>query len=346
MKKRIVCVLMSIAVLALGACAQKAASENANAVKEEVKQEAKEKSKEKIELSVFAGSIPENTPTGAGLNAMVEYINEKGGESLKAKAYYDTSLGDATSMVQGLQQGTIDIGVAGTAYFSGLVPEVEIFQLPFLFENLEDARNAVDGEVAGKIFEKFEEKSIVGLSFWENGFRQLSNNVRPVSTPKDLEGIKMRTLPATVQVETWKALGALPTTIDSSELYTALQQGTVNAQENPLHEIVSRKFYEVQNHISLTDHVYTPFMMGMSKKTWDKLDDEQRMIIKEAADIGKDIQRKVTEEKTAEAKQTLLDNGCEIIETPDKEAFKSIAVSSWKVFTDANGTELLDMIQK
>ena len=95
-----------------------------------------------IELSVFAGSIAENTPTGTGLKAMVDYMNENGGGTLKATDYYDTALGDATSMVQGLQQGTIDIGVSGTAYFSGLVPEVEVFQLPFLFDDLEEARAA------------------------------------------------------------------------------------------------------------------------------------------------------------------------------------------------------------
>lgn len=227
-----------------------------------------------------------------------------------------------------------------------MVPEVEVFQLPFLFDNLEEARAAVDGAASEKIFEKFAEKGIVGLAFWENGFRELSNNVRPVTTPADLSGIKMRTLPATVQVETWKALGALPTTIDASELYTALQQGTVSAEENPLHEIVSRKFYEVQQYITLTDHVYTPFMMGISQKTWDKLSDQQKSVVMDAANAGKEAQRKANEEKTIEAKQVLLDNGCEIVENPDKEAFKEIAVSAWKVFTDENGTELLDIIQK
>ena len=341
MRKTVMYMLLAAAVLGMGGCGkanQPASADNGGT-------EAK-KAEAAIELSVFAGSVAENTPTGTGLTAMVDYINENGGGTLKATDYYDTALGDATSMVQGLQQGTIDIGVSGTAYFSGLVPEVEVFQLPFLFDNLEEARAAVDGAASEKIFEKFAEKGIVGLAFWENGFRELSNNVRPVTTPADLNGIKMRTLPATVQVETWKALGALPTTIDASELYTALQQGTVSAEENPLHEIVSRKFYEVQQYITLTDHVYTPFMMGISQKTWDKLSDQQKQVVMDAANVGKEAQRKANEEKTIEAKQVLLDNGCEIVENPDKEAFKEIAVSAWKVFTDENGTELLDIIQK
>ncbi|MCC8026086.1 MAG: DctP family TRAP transporter solute-binding subunit [Clostridium sp.] len=338
MRKKVISIVLAAVILGTAGCGGKQASGTGD-----IGHQASSGSV--IELSVFAGSIAENTPTGTGLKAMVDYINENGGGTLKATDYYDTALGDATSMVQGLQQGTVDIGVSGTAYFSGLVPEVEVFQLPFLFDNLEDARAAVDGEAADKIFEKFGEKGIVGLTFWENGFRELTNNVRPVSAPADLSGIKMRTLPATVQVETWKALGALPTTIDASELYTALQQGTVSAEENPLHEVVSRKFYEVQKYITLTDHVYTPFMMGISQKTWDKLNDEQKQVVRDGAQAGKEAQRKANEEMTEEAMQVLLDHGCEVVENPDKEAFKEIAVGVWNVFTDENGTELLDIIQ-
>ena len=300
---------------------------------------------ENIKLSLFAGSIPENTPTGGALKVMADYINENSNGTLTATAFYDTALGDATSMVQGLQQGTVDIGVSGTAYFSGLVPEVEVFQLPFLFSNLEEARAAVDGPAKDAIFEKMSASGIIGLAFWENGFRELSNNVKPIKTPDDMKGIKMRTLPAEVQVETWKAMGALPATIDASELYTALQQGTVSAQDNPLHEIVSRKFYEVQPYVTLTDAVYTPFLMAMSEATWNKLSDSQKEVIMKAAEVAREEQLKLTDEAQAEALQTLLDNGVTVEENPDKEAFKEKAMPTWSLFTDQYGTELVDMIQ-
>ena len=300
---------------------------------------------ENIKLSLFAGSIPENTPTGGALKVMADYINENSNGTLTATAFYDTALGDATSMVQGLQQGTVDIGVSGTAYFSGLVPEVEVFQLPFLFSNLEEARAAVDGPAKDAIFEKMSASGIIGLAFWENGFRELSNNVKPIKTPDDMKGIKMRTLPAEVQVETWKAMGALPATIDASELYTALQQGTVSAQDNPLHEIVSRKFYEVQPYVTLTDAVYTPFLMAMSEATWNKLSDSQKEVIMKAAEVAREEQLKLTDEAQAEALQTLLDNGVTVEENPDKEAFKEKAMPTWSLFTDQCGTEILDLIQ-
>ena len=300
---------------------------------------------DKITISLFAGSIGKNTPTGGALEVMAEYINANSNGTITAQTFYDTELGDATSMVQGLQQGTVDIGVSGTAYFSGLIPEIEVFQLPFLFGSLEEAREATGGEVADIINKKFESVGIVGLSFWENGFRELTNNVRPVSTPADLNGIKMRTLPAEIQVACWQAMGALPTTIDAAELYTALQQGTVSAQDNPLHEIVSRKFYEVQPYITLTDAVYTPFYMAMSKITWDAMSESQQELIVEAAAVGRAAQQKLNEEATAAATQVLLDAGCTIEENPDKAAFQEIAMGVWPLFTDKYGTDLVDMIK-
>ena len=301
-----------------------------------------------ITISLFAGSIPENTATGAALAEMADYINQNSNGTITAEAFYDTALGDATSMVQGLQQGTIDIGISGTAYYSGLVPDVEVYQLPFLFSDLESARAATasDSESCQAIFAKLEEKGLVGLSFWENGFRELTNNVRPISKPDDMKGIKMRTLPSEVQVATWEARGAVTTTIDASELYTALQQGTVQAQDNPLHEIVARKFYEVQPYVTLTDAVYTPFLMSMSKITWDVLSESQQQLIKEAADWAREQQIAITDKNQASALQTLKDNGCEIVEDPDKAAFQEKAAPTWSIYTDANGSDILDMIQK
>lgn len=303
---------------------------------------------EAITISLFAGSIPENTPTGQGIKSMAEYINQNSNGTIKAEAFYDTALGDATSMVQGLQQGTIDVGVCGTSYYSGLIPDIDVYQLPFLFGSLEEARKATssDSESVKAIFAKMNDKGLVGLCLYENGFRELSNNVRPIKTPDDVKGIKMRTLPSDVQVATWDAMGALTTSIDAAELYTALQQGTVQAQDNPLHEIASRKFYEVQKYITMTDAVYTPLLMAMSKSTYEKMSESQRALIVEAAQHSREVQLKATDEKQSEAKDTLIKGGCEIEENPDKEAFKEKAMPTWKIFTDKNGTEILDMIRK
>jgi tripartite ATP-independent transporter DctP family solute receptor len=298
-----------------------------------------------IKLSVFSGSIPKNSPTGEALGYMVDLINKNAGGTLLAEAFYDTELGDATSMIQGLQQGTIDVGISGDSYYSGLVPEIQVYELPFLFSSVEQARKTVDGPTKDIIFKKLETKGIIGLCFWENGMRQLSNNVRPVKTPDDLKGIKMRTLPAKVQVEAWKALGALPTSIDAAELYTALQVGTVSAQENPLAEIEFRKFYEVQKYITLSNHVYTPFLMSLSKKTADKLSPEQLKIVKDAALAGQAKERELATKANAAAKQLLVDKGIVFEENPDLDKFKVLTAPVYQVFTSANGEELLKAVQ-
>lgn len=339
MRKILACMLASAMLLSLAACGGSSSGASG---------ESGNSSGGTVKLSVFAGSIPKNTPTGEAMEFFVKELNEKSGGSLQATAYYDTELGDATSMVQGLQQGTVDIGVSGDSYYSGLVPEIQVYELPFLFPDVETARAAVDGESKDLIFEKLEQKGIIGLCFWENGMRQLSNNVRPVKPPDDLKGIKMRTLPATVQVEAWKALGALPTSIDASELYTALQVGTVSAQENPLAEIEFRKFYEVQDYVTLTNHVYTPFLLSISKMTADKLSDEQMQIVRDAAIAAQKVQRDAATKADQEAKQKLLDAGVEIEENPDIAKFQELTAPVYSIFTEQcpeNGQKLIDMLK-
>lgn len=299
------------------------------------------------ELILFAASIPENTPTGVGLKAMADYINENSNGTLKAVDYYDTALGDASSLAEALKTGTVDVGVSGTAYFSSLVPEIEVFQLPFLFSDLETARRICSGPVADEINQMFAPHGLIGLSFWENGFRELSNNKVAVKTPADMKGIKMRTLGAKVQIATWNAFGAMTTQIDASELYTSLQQGTIDAQDNPLHEIVARKLYEVQPYVSMTDATYTPFYMAISQAKWDALDDTQKALVKEAAAVGRKAQLEATDAAQATAKQTLIDNGVTIVEDVDKAAFQALAMPQWDIFTSQSeaSAKLLKEVQ-
>lgn len=298
------------------------------------------------DIAVFAGSLPESTPTGAGVTAMVESLNSSG-TGFEATAFFDTSLGDASTMISALQEGTIDVGVSGSSYYSGLVPQIQGFELPFVFEDLEHARRATGpGAARDHLVELFESTKIVGLSIWENGMRQLTNNVRAVHSPDDLRGIKIRTLPAPIQQSAWAAMGGLPQAIDASELYTALQQGTVQAQENPLAEIEFRKFYEVQTHLSMTSHVYTPFMMGVSRRTWERLTAEQRTALEEAAEVGRTAQLEANDVAEVEAREILEENGIEFVDDPDREAFKELGTTVWSRFTDQFGTELLDLIQE
>ena len=298
-----------------------------------------------VELCVFSGGISKATPTGTAVQAMIAEVEEKSGGSIKIKDFYDTELGDSKTMIQSLVQGTIDMGITGCSYYAGVVPQIQVFELPFLFEDVAQARAAVDGPARDIIFEKLAAQGIIGLSFWENGMRNLSNNVRPINSLADLKGIKIRTLPAKIQIEAWKALGALPTPIDAAELYTALHAGTVSAQENPYVVIRDQKFYEVQPYISETRHVYTPFLFSMSKISADKLTPEQLQIIKDAAVNAQKIQRDANDTVTVAAKEFMREQGVQIIENIDLTEWRERVVPVYSIFTDANGTELLEIVR-
>lgn len=298
-----------------------------------------------VELCVFSGGISKATPTGTAVQAMIAEVEEKSGGSIKIKDFYDTELGDSKTMIQSLVQGTIDMGITGCSYYAGVVPQIQVFELPFLFEDVAQARAAVDGPARDIIFEKLAAQGIIGLSFWENGMRNLSNNVRPINSLADLKGIKIRTLPAKIQIEAWKALGALPTPIDAAELYTALHAGTVSAQENPYVVIRDQKFYEVQPYITETRHVYTPFLFSMSKISADKLTPEQLQIIKDAAVNAQKIQRDANDTVTVAAKEFMREQGVQIIENIDLTEWRERVVPVYSIFTDANGTELLEIVR-
>jgi tripartite ATP-independent transporter DctP family solute receptor len=180
------------------------------------------------------------------------------------------------------------------AIVSGFEIQFTILDFPFLFKDKEAAYKALDGELGQTLNELLPEKQgIRNLVFMENGLRHITNNRKPIKTPEDLKGIKIRTMENPVHQAMFKLLGANPTPLSFSELYTALQQGTVDAQENPLPIMYSSKFYEVQKFCSLTGHVYAPSTLLISETFWQSLSDEERAIIREATIIYRDNQRRV-----------------------------------------------------
>jgi len=297
-----------------------------------------------IELSASSG-LPADNPASKAMDLMAKRVEELTNGSVTVKVFYDNQLGDPTTLVKNLQQGTVDIAATGDSYYAGVVPAIQVFELPFLFENYDQARVGVDGPVGEKVLAKFEGTGIKALNFWEIGFRHLTTNSTPVKTPEDLKGVKIRTLPAPVQVKTWELLGALPTPMDFSEVYTSLQQGVIDAQENPLNNITSAKFYEVQKHLSLTGHVYTPMLLAMSQMTWDKLSEEQRQAIITAGKEAQEHERQLISEGEAKDLELIEQSGVTIERNPDVAAFKAIAQGAYEVFTKDHGDELIKEIQ-
>ena len=249
-----------------------------------------------------------------------ELVKEKSGGRLIVQVAPAAQLGDDVPILTSLRSGTVDFAANSQGSMSTVVPEYAAFGLPFLFPTLQDAWKVMDGPVGDQLAKLTEDKGMVVLGYWDNGIRHVSNKVRPIKTPADMKGLKIRTPPDAVTIDIMKALGAEPEQIKFSELYVALQQGVVDGQENPLMNIWSSKLYEVQKYISQTAHKYemTPFVM--SKRSYDKMSDADRKIIREAALEATKVNRQMSLDSDAQLVGELKAKGIEI-NSPDLGPF-------------------------
>ena len=239
----------------------------------------------------------------------------------------NAQFGDDVEMLTALRLGTLDMSLNAQGPLANIVPEAGVLSLPFLFKDTASAWKVLDGPVGDEIAAKSEAKQLVILAYWDNGIRHITNNVRPIATPADLKGLKIRLPSDPVAIETFTALGASPTPMAFSELYLALQQGVVDGQENPLMNIYFSKFQEVQKYLSLSSHKYemTPFLM--SRTTWNSLSAEDRKILKQAATEARDHQRELANKADRELREKLEAAGMKINDVdiePFRQATRSV----------------------
>jgi TRAP-type transport system periplasmic protein len=226
-------------------------------------------------------------------------------DELTVEVYHSGQIADDRSAIEMLQFGTLDITIPSTSPLVNFIPEFGVFDLPFTVPNEEVADKVLDGPFGDKMLDLVDKQGLVGLAWWENGFRNLTNDVKPVAKMEDVKGLKIRTMENEIHLDAWKALGANPTPMAFTELFTALQQGTIDGQENPYPTILLSKYPEVQKHISNTNHVYTPFIFLFSKKIWEELSPEQQEIISKASVEAGKFNRERTREVAAESLETL-----------------------------------------
>lgn len=263
--------------------------------------------------------LNEDHPQGQALNRFKEIVEEKSGGRIQVRPYFSAQLGDDLKMTEALQAGVQEVTIPSTSPLVGIVPEFGIFDLPFVFDEEEEADAVLDGALGQKILDKLPEHGLVGLTYWENGYRNLTNSRRPVKRAEDFRGLKIRTMQTDVHLDAFKALGSNPTPMPFSEVFTALESGTVDGQENPLATIVSNKFYEVQDYLSLTKHVYTPFVFLVSKSFWDRLSPEDQQLIREAAIEAGKYERELNRKVNAESLEELKKQGIKINEVSPEE---------------------------
>lgn len=298
---------------------------------------------EKIVLKA-ASAVTLSHPYNQGLIEFGRLLEEKTNGKYSLEVFHSAQLGSERETVEGLQMGTIDIAVVSTAPLVGFTDAFLVTDLPFIFNDKQHAYKVLDGEIGKDMFKELESKNLKGLAFWESGFRHVTNSKKPILVPSDMKGIKIRTMENQIHIDSFKQLGADPTPMAFGELYTALQQKTVDAEESPLATIETSKFYEVQKYITLTGHFYPPAPLLASKALWDKLTDEEKTAFQEAANESRDYERKLIQDMEDKLIPELEQKGMKFVET-DKSLWQEAMAPVYAKYEDKIGKELIQKIK-
>ncbi|WP_210619358.1 DctP family TRAP transporter solute-binding subunit [Mammaliicoccus lentus] len=250
-------------------------------------------------------------------------VEEKSDGKMKVNVYGDGSLGNEDELVDQTMTGTIQMTtVAADSSLSNTMPEMNLFGIPYLFDSKKDVYTKLDGKPGKDLLELAKKKDMKGLGYWEVGFRHFTNKKREIKHPEDMENLKLRVQSAKVWNEHLKTLNAIPTPISFSELYSALDQGVVDGQENPLPTIYSQKLFEVQKYISLTNHTYTPAVVLMNDDYYNQLTKKEKQIVNESIVESTDYQRQYIAKQEKKIKKQLKDEGM-IITNVNRDEFKN-----------------------
>jgi len=273
----------------------------------------------KPRLIRFGYGLNEQSNQGRAVKFFADEVAKNSGGKMKIRAVGAAALGPDTQMQQALIGGAQEMMVGSTATLVGITKEMALWDTPFLFSTAKEADTVLDGPIGQKVMDKLQEKGLVGLVYWENGFRNLTNSKRPVTKLEDLDGVKLRVMQNEVYLDSFKLMGANAIPLPFSELFSALETKTVDGQENPYNTILSSKFYEVQKYLSVTNHVYSPWIMTVSKKWWDQLSKDEQKVLSDAAKASRDFERKDTREEAAKAVAELKAKGMAVNEVSPQE---------------------------
>lgn len=259
-----------------------------------------------------------------GLVEMQKLLEEYSNGEMTLDIYPNSQLGNERDMMENVGMGVQEMCLISTGPIPNFVPDFAVLDLPYLFENEDEAYEVLDGEIGTSLLEQLEGQGIYGVGFWENGFREITNDKKEIKVPEDLKGMKIRTMENNVHMETYNALGATSTPMAWSEIFTALQQGTVDGQENPIAIIESAKVYEVQKYVTMTDMLYSPCVLMIAQSTYDGLSDAQKEAFDKAAEEAKTYQRDYSRNYNKDAIATMKEAGVTVTEV-DKEVWKEAA---------------------
>jgi len=257
-----------------------------------------------------------------GMEKFAEIVQAKSGGKIKVNLFPGGALGSDQANVSAIQGGTLEMASMNSGIFASQVKEFAIYDFPFLFSSEKEAEAVIDGPIGKQLHDKLQEKGIVGLAYFELGFRNITNSRRPITKAEDLEGLKLRVIPNPINVDWVRALGANPTPLPFPEVYGALEQKAIDGQENPVTVINANKFFEVQKHVVLSNHQYNPQSVVISKKFWDGLDAAQKKILTDVAQEAAKFQRLQARGQVASALDNMKKNGMQVTELSPAELTK------------------------
>ena len=266
-------------------------------------------------------STAQNSHQGVAIDTFAREVEKRTNGRYKIQTFYNGSLGGERESIEAVQLGTQELTFTSTGPVPNFVPETKILDVPFLFRDKAHARAVLDGPIGQEMLTKFDGKGFKALAWAENGFRHMTNSKRSVKSPDDLKGLKMRTMENPVHIAAYKGFGIITTPMAFPEVFTALQQGTVDGQENPLSVIIAAKFDQVQKHLSLTGHVYSPCVLLMNKASFDKLSAADKQAFLEAAKEAAKANRARVDEDDAKGVADLRSKGMTVVENVDKAKF-------------------------
>lgn len=314
MKKALSFILAALMVFGCTACGSKdAQSSSSNSA------ETPSSSGEKISLKI-SQTNPETYVIGRACEHWAELVSEATDGRIEIVAYHSGTLGDERETAEACQAGNLDFAVVNTAVLENFVPDYGVFSLPYTFESYEHADKVFMGDIGDEMLAKLDDVGLLGLSFWESGFRELTNSKHPVNSLADVKGLRIRVMENQLHQELWNTLGADAVPMSWSDAYTALQQGAIDGQENAAITIESNAVHEINKYLAMTDHIYGTCIVVASPNTWNSLSAEDQQILVDCMAETNTWEREQARSDAENAIGRMEEQGLEVT-YPDKQEF-------------------------
>lgn len=288
-------------------------------------------------------SSPEDSHFGEAAKAFEEVVESKLGDDFDVVIQ---RLDNEREAIESVQFGSQECSITSAGPLGNFIPETRVFDIPFLFDGYEHARGVLDSDIGQDMLDTFGNYGLIGVAWMENGFRNLTTGSKKVNSPEDLRGMKIRTMENEIHMRAWSAAGVLPTPMAFSELPPALQQGTVDGQENPVSVILANNLDQMQSHLYMTRHVYSPGILVCSPSFWDGLSEDQKSVFLEAGEAAKEADRKRVSEDEEGGVDQLRERGIEIVEIEDREPYREAMSSANASFDEQFGADVIARIRE